>query len=101
VLALAGLLVDDVGALAQRTQHVGQHLRIGTGGQSAFLGAAELGSRDHLHGLGDLPRALHAADTAPDIENVSHFRSPWVAALSAMPQLRLRCARPGSVPWLP
>src|SRR5262249_45017424 len=39
-----------------------------------FLRAAQLGRRDGLHRLGDLPRVDHAADTAPDVENVGHFQ---------------------------
>src|ERR1039457_3680343 len=47
-------------------------LRIRTRGERAFLRAAQLGRRDGLHGLGDLPRVDHAADAAPDVENVCH-----------------------------
>src|SRR5579859_1819519 len=69
---LASLGRVDLGALDEREQYAGQHLGIGTPCQGALLRATELGRRDHLHGLGDLPRVLHAADTAPDVEDVSH-----------------------------
>ena len=100
MLGLAGLGIDHVGALTSELQHVGQHLRVGTGGQGAFLSAAELGGRDHLHGLGNLPRALHAADTAPDIQNVRHIRSLWQLPLSEQ-RTAGAGARQGSVPLLP
>ena len=64
--------IIDIGALDERLQNVGQHLRVGAGGECGFLRAAQLGRRDGLHRLGDLARVDHAADTAPDIENVGH-----------------------------
>src|SRR5580700_3657785 len=70
----AGGGIDQFGAADRRLQNVGQHLRVGTSRQGAFLGAAQLGRRDHLHGLGDLARVLHAADTTPKIEYVGHVR---------------------------
>jgi len=37
-----------------------------------FLGTAQLGGRDHFHGLGDLPRVDYAANAPFDVENVGH-----------------------------
>ena len=65
--------------LTSELQDVGQHLRVRTRRQGAFLGATQLGRRNHLHGLGDLPRVLHAADASPNVEYVCHVvlrRSP-------------------------
>jgi hypothetical protein len=62
---VAGLGIDDLNAPDERLQNAGDHLRIGPRGHCASLRAAQTGSRDHLHGLGDLPRALHAADASP------------------------------------
>src|ERR1700687_2515926 len=56
----------------QRLQHVGQHLGIRTSRQSTLLRPAQFCRRDHLHGLGDLPRVGHAANAPPDVENVWH-----------------------------
>jgi hypothetical protein len=69
---LSGNGIVDIGASYQRFQNVGQHLRIGTARERAFLRAAQFRRRDGLHGLGDLPRVDHAADSAPDVENVGH-----------------------------
>jgi len=52
---------------------VGGASNYAAGGESTLLRAAQLGRRDHLHGLGDLPRVFHAADATPEIEYVSHF----------------------------
>ncbi len=49
-------------------QHLAQHRRIRTGGQGAVLRAAQLRSRDHFHGLGDLLRVLDAAYAAPNVD---------------------------------
>jgi hypothetical protein len=38
----------------------------------AILRAAQLGRRDHLHGLGDLLRVLDRADAPPDIDQARH-----------------------------
>ena len=62
---LAGVLVDEVCAAHQRFQHVGDHLRVGPRLHRALLRTAQLGRRNHLHGLGDLPRVLHTADAPP------------------------------------
>ena len=46
--------------------------RVGAGEHGALLRATQLGRRDHLHGLGDLPRVLDTADATPKIEYVCH-----------------------------
>ena len=69
---VAGLIVEHSTAADQRFEHVGEHLRVGPSLHSALLGAAQTGGRDHLHGLGDLPRVLHTADATPEVEKV-----PW------------------------
>src|ERR1019366_9132532 len=68
----SGDRVVDIGSRHERFENVGEHLRIGTRGERALLGAAQLRRGDGLHGLGDLPRVDHAADAAPDVENVCH-----------------------------
>ena len=73
---LSGLWIVDIGSRYERLQDVRQHLRIGTRGQGALLRAAQFRGRDGLHGLRDLPRVDHAADTAPDVENVGHGSVP-------------------------
>ena len=62
---VAGLVAVQVGAADERFEHVGEHLRVGPGLHGALLRAAQLGRRDHLHGLGDLPRVLDTADASP------------------------------------
>ena len=62
---IAGLVVVHVAAADERFEHVGEHLRVGPGLHGALLRAAQTGCRDHLHGLGDLPRVLHTADATP------------------------------------
>ncbi len=69
---LACLRIVNFGAGHQRLQNIRQHLGVRTRRQGAFLRPPQLRRRDHLHGLGDLPRVGHAADAAPDIENVRH-----------------------------
>ena len=65
--------IDQIGAADQRAQDVGNHQRVRPGRQRAFLCAPQLGRRDHLHGLGNLARVLHAADSPPDVANVRHW----------------------------
>jgi hypothetical protein len=72
---LSGLRIVDFGARHQRLKHVGQHLGVRPRCQRAFLRLAQLGRRDRLHGLGDLPRVDHTANAAPDVENVCHCQS--------------------------
>src|SRR5262249_19408389 len=50
---------------------------------------AQLGRRDHLHGLGDLPRVSHAADASPNVEKVRHRIA---SLLPQLPQFSL-------LPW--
>src|SRR5260370_42078980 len=64
--------IVNIGSRHERFKNIGEHLRIGTRGQGALLRAAQLRRGDGLHGLGDLPRVDHAADAAPDIEDVRH-----------------------------
>ena len=72
MVRLAGDGIVEFGAGDQAFEDVRHHLRVGAGGHGAFLGAAQFGGRDHLHGLGDLPRIDYAADAALDVENVGH-----------------------------
>ena len=69
---LSGFRIVGVGARDQRLEDVGQHLRIRTRSHGSLLRAAQFGGGHGLHSLGDLPRVDHAADTAPDVENVGH-----------------------------
>ncbi len=62
-----------IDAADERLQDADNHARIGPRGQRPLLGAAQLGRRNHLHGLGDLPRVFHAADAPPEIEYVCHL----------------------------
>jgi hypothetical protein len=62
---VAGHLVKDINASGQRCQHTGDHPGIRPGRQCPLLRAAQFRRRDHLHGLGDLPRVFHAADATP------------------------------------
>jgi hypothetical protein len=51
-----------------------EHLEgVGAGGRHAFLCLAHLGSRDHLHGLGDLLRAFDAGDLGSDFFGAGHI----------------------------
>ena len=50
---------------AQPIEVVAEHLGVRPRLHRAVLRAAQLGRRDHLHGLGDLPRVLHTADAPP------------------------------------
>src|SRR5580700_2219888 len=72
MLRLTRIRIVDFRSRHQRLQDVGQHLCIRARRQSALLSAPQFSRRDHFHGLGDLPCVGHAADTAPDVENVSH-----------------------------
>jgi hypothetical protein len=56
----------------KRIEHSGNHAGVRPGGHGALLGAAQLGRRDHLHGLGDLARVFHASDAASEIEYIRH-----------------------------
>ena len=57
--------VADDGDARAVGQHAAQHTAVWTRPDDAILRAAQLGRRDHLHGLGDLPRVFHAADATP------------------------------------
>jgi hypothetical protein len=72
MLRLTRLRIVNFRPRHQRLQHIGQHLRIRTRRQGPFLRPAQLRRRDHLHGLGDLPRVDHAANAPPNVENVRH-----------------------------
>ena len=69
---VAGLRIESIDAPRQRLQNAGDHLGVGTRGKRPLLRSAQLGRRDHLHGLGDLPRVFDATDAAPKIEYVCH-----------------------------
>src|SRR5579872_6210070 len=73
MIDLAGGFVVNIRARHQRLQYIDQHLRVRTRCQGTLLRLAQLCRRNHLHGLGDLPRVFHAADTPPDVENVCHL----------------------------
>ena len=53
-------------------EQVGDRLRVGPRADHPLLGAAQLRRRDHLHGLGDLLRALDRAQPAADVDEGSH-----------------------------
>jgi len=73
---------------------------VGTRREDAVLRAAQLRRRDHLHRLRDLLRVLHAADPAPDVDQVGHGRA---ARLPTRPSLRAawrgRPSSPPRPPW--
>src|ERR1700704_5036739 len=54
-------------------QHLVHALRIGTRDLGGRLRAAQLGSRDHLHGLGDLLRRLGGGAAHPHVFEAGHF----------------------------
>ncbi len=63
---LAGLLaVHVVSAAHERLKHIGEHPRVRPSLQGALLRTTQSRRRDHLHGLGDLARVLHAAYATP------------------------------------
>ena len=62
---LAGCGVVKINAPLQRLQHAGQHRHVRARVDRPLLSATQLGGRDHLHGLGDLARALDAANAPP------------------------------------
>src|SRR5579863_5684000 len=82
MLRLARLRIVNLRARHERLQHIRQHLRVRTRRQRALLRPAQLRRRDHLHGLGDLPRVNHAANAATDVENIGHETLLWLLALS-------------------
>ena len=61
---IARYVHEEIDAAHERFKYAGDHARVGPGGHGAFLSAAQLGRRDHLHGLGDLARVFHTADAA-------------------------------------
>ena len=69
---VAGLFVVEIDAARERLEHAGDHARVRPRRHRTLLRAAQLGRRDHLHGLGNLPRVLHAADAPSEIEYVCH-----------------------------
>ena len=48
-------------------QHLFEHGRVRTRGNHALLGAAQLGRRNHLHGLGDLLRVFDRPDAPANV----------------------------------
>src|SRR6266571_1819878 len=62
---------EGMGAGIRAGGQVPQHLQhlpgVGPGGEHGLLGAAQLGRGEHLHGVGDLLRALDAADPQADV----------------------------------
>jgi len=72
MLEVAGRFVEDIDAAGQRFKHAGDHFGVGPGLKRPLLRAAQLGRRDHLHGLGDLARVFHAADATPKVEYICH-----------------------------
>ncbi len=77
-------IVRGPGALGEQGMGVGQRARgdvpehlghlpgIGARREHGLLGSPELRCRDHLHGLGDLLRALHAPDPTADVDQRWH-----------------------------
>ena len=68
----AGFLVVLPTAAATFGQHLPQQRRVGTRRDHAILRPAQLGRRDHLHGLGDLLRVLDRPDAPPDVDQTGH-----------------------------
>ena len=62
---VAGVFVVEVGAANEGLKHVRDHARVGPGQHRTLLRTAQLRRRNHLHGLGDLPRVLDTADASP------------------------------------
>ncbi len=54
-------------------------------GDHAILRAAQLGGRNHLHGLGDLLRIPHRADAPPDVDQARHAPAPAAAPPRSAP----------------
>jgi len=65
VARLQQRVVAGVGARGDAVQDLHHLPRVGSSGEDGLLGPAQLGRRDHLHGLGDLLRVLDRADPAP------------------------------------
>ena len=63
--------------LGRGLRHIGQHapddLRVGARRDHPVLRAAQLGRRDHLHGLGDLLRVLDRADAPAEVDQARHW----------------------------
>jgi len=74
-LVLAGQVVERRGR-GYVGQHAAQHTAVWTRPDDAILRAAQLGRRDHLHGLGDLLRVLDRADAPPDVDQARHAPVP-------------------------
>ena len=66
------------GTVRQISHHLLEHGGIGAGGDDTVLRATQLGSRDHLHGLGDLLRVFDGADAPPDVYETWHVSSGMV-----------------------
>src|SRR6185369_10467717 len=71
------------GAAGHRVEDLLHPARVGTGREDGLLRAPQLGRRDHLHGLGDLLRVLHAADAAADVDEGRHGSLVTVLAQAA------------------
>jgi hypothetical protein len=65
-----------VGTRGEGVEDLHHLARVRPGREHRFLGAAELGRGDHLHRLGDLLRALDAADPSPDVGQGGHRLLP-------------------------
>ena len=55
------------------SQHLPHQISVGAPRDIALLGSLHLGGSNHLHGPGDLGRALNGADTPPQLSNSSHL----------------------------
>ena len=62
---LPSLLVVEIRAADHGDEHAGEHAGIWASPHRPVLRTAQLGCGDHLHGFGNLPRVLHAADSSP------------------------------------
>ena len=80
---------------AREVGEQGRHaLGEGARGLGRHLGAAQLGGRDHLHGLGDLLRRLHGGDA---VAKVLREASAWPLLLPPVLMPRCRRALPGGL----
>ena len=68
--------IDAPGEAAEHALHL---QREGPRAHQAFLGAAQLRRRDHLHGLGDLLRVLDRTHAPAEIDERRHRRSAQAA----------------------
>ena len=60
-------MLTGLDAERQLPQNLVELLRIGSGRQNRLLGAAHLGRRHHLHGVGDALDVRYAGNPGPEL----------------------------------